>query len=42
MWKLFQLILKYLKGKPERESSKMTISASGGLGLLQMVSKPDT
>ena len=30
---------KNLKGKPERESSKRIISTSGGLGLLQMVSK---
>ena len=31
-----------LKGKPERKSPKRTIFASDGLGLLQMVSKPDT
>ena len=28
--------------KTLRESSKKTISASGGIGLLQMVSEPDT
>ena len=33
---------KNLEGKPERESSKRTISFNGGLGLLQMVSKVDT
>ena len=33
---------KNLEGKPERKSPKRTISASGGLGLLQMVSEPDT
>ena len=32
---------KNLEGKPERKSPKWTISASGGLGLLQMVSEPD-
>ena len=31
-----------LEGKPEMESPKRTISASGGLGLLQMVSELDT
>ena len=31
-----------LEGKLERESPKMTISISGGLGPLQMVSEPDT
>ena len=30
------------EGKPERESPKRTISASGRLGPLQMVSEPDT
>ena len=30
------------EGKSERESPKRTISASGGSGLLQMVSEPDT
>ena len=30
------------KGKPERESPKRTISASGGSGSLQMVSEADT
>ena len=33
---------KNLEGKLGRESPKRTISASGGLGLLQMVSEPDT
>ena len=33
---------KILEGKPERENPKRTISASGGDGLLQMVSKPNT
>ena len=33
---------KNLEGKPERESPKRTISASGGSGLLQMVSELDT
>ena len=33
---------KNLEGKPERESPKRTISASGGLGPLQIVSEPDT
>ena len=32
---------KNLKGKPERKSPKRTISANGGLGLLQVVSEPD-
>ena len=33
----------FYKGvKPERESSKRTISANGGLGLLQMISESDT
>ena len=31
-----------LEGKPGRVSIKRTISASGGFGLLQMVSEPDT
>ena len=35
-------ILKNLEGKSERESPKRTISTSGGLGLLQMVSELDT
>ena len=30
------------QGKPERENPKRTVSASGGLGPLQMVSEPDT
>ena len=33
---------KNLKGKPERESSKRTISVGGGLELLQMVLELDT
>ena len=33
---------KNLERKLERENSKRTIFASGGLGLLQMVSEPDT
>ena len=33
---------KNFEGKPERESPKRTISTTGGLGLSQMVSKPDT
>ena len=39
----WQMCFKNFKGKPERESPKRTISASGGLGpgLLQMVSEPD-
>ena len=32
---------KNLEGKPERENPRI-ISASRGLGLLQMVSEPDT
>ena len=32
---------KNLEGKSERESPKRTMSASGGLGLLQMISKLD-
>ena len=36
------MCFKNLEGKPERESPKRTISASGRLGLLQMVSEPDT
>ena len=35
-------VLKSFEGKPERESLKRTISAIGGLGLLQMLSEPDT
>ena len=31
---------KNLKGKPKKENPKRTISASGGPGPLQMVSKP--
>ena len=31
-----------LEGKSERESSKKRISASGGLGLLQIVLEPNT
>ena len=38
----YQTRFKNLEGKLERESSKRTISASGGLGLLQMVSEPNT
>ena len=37
-----QMRFKNLEGKPERESLKRTISASGGLGALQIVSKPNT
>ena len=37
-----QTHFKNLEGKPERESPKRTISANGGLGLLQLVSEPDT
>ena len=33
---------KNLEAKPERESSRKTISASGGIGRLQMVSEPGT
>ena len=40
MWK--PLPIKNLEGMPERESPKRTISVTGELGLLQMVSKPDT
>ena len=36
------MLFKNLEGKPKRESPKRTISVSGGLGLLQMVSEPDT
>ena len=35
------LLLTNLEKKPERESSKRTISASGGLELLLMVLQPD-
>ena len=35
-------VLKTLRGRPEGESPKRTISTSGGLGPLQMVSEPDT
>ena len=43
VWKLFlsKRVLN-LEGKPERESPKRTISASGELGSLQMVSESDT
>ena len=33
---------KNLEGEPEKGIPKRTISANGGLGLLQMVSKLDT
>jgi len=36
------MCFKNLEEKPERESSKRTISASGELGLLQMVLEPNT
>ena len=39
---LYKTSFKNLEGKPEWENPKRTISASGGLGLLQMVSEPDT
>ena len=43
VWKpLSNMCFKNLEGKPERESPKKIISASGGLVLLQMVSEPDT
>ena len=44
MWKPFPsgCVLKTLRGKPKRENLNRTISFSGGLGLLQMVSEPDT
>ena len=32
---------KNLEGKSESENPKRTISSSGGLGLLRMVSEPD-
>ena len=38
----WQTRFKNLEGKLERKSPKKTIFASGGLGLLQMVSEPDT
>ena len=38
----YQTHFKNLERKSERESPKRTISASGGLGPLQMESKPDT
>ena len=42
MWKpLPSRHFKNLEGKPERESPKRTISASGGLELLQMVPGPN-
>ena len=31
-----------MEGKPKRENPKRTISASGGLGLLQLVLEPGT
>ena len=37
-----QTRFKNLEGKLERESPKRTVFASGGLGLLQMVSELDT
>ena len=37
-----QTRFKNLEGKPERESPKKTIFTNGGLGLLQMISEPDT
>ena len=37
-----QMCFKNLEEKPEKESPKRIISASGELGLLQMVSEPDT
>ena len=33
---------KNLEGKPERKNPKRIISSCSGLGLLQMVSEPDT
>ena len=39
---LYHTYFKNLEGKPERESPKRTISASGGLEQLQMISEPDT
>ena len=43
MWKLSLVdAFKSIEGNPRRESSKRTIFASGGLGLLQMVLEPDT
>ena len=38
----WQTRFKNFEGKPKRESPKRIISASGGLGPLQMVSEPDT
>ena len=35
-------IMRSLEGKSGRESLKRTISANSGLGLLQMISEPDT
>ena len=35
-------VLKTLRGSRKRESSKRTLSTSGGLRLLQMISEPDT
>ena len=37
-----QTLFKNLEGKLGRESPKRTISASGGLGPLQMALEPDT
>ena len=39
---LYQMRFKNLEGKFERKSPKRTISASGGLRLLQMISEPNT
>ena len=42
VWKpLPTTCFKNLEEKPERKSTKRTISTSGGLGLVQMVSEPD-
>ena len=38
---MLKSLLRNHKGKFERKNSKRTISDSGGLGLLQMVSEPD-
>ena len=38
----WQTHFKKLERKPERDSPKRTISVRGGLGLLQIVSEPDT
>ena len=42
VWKPFPSIRVLKTLTPERENSKWTISTSGGLGPLQMVSEPDT